>query len=74
MSQLLTVKQAAEKLGVSVSLIYGLCAAKKLRHARHGLGRGTIRIPEDAIEEYHQSVTVSAAPAPPNGRRFRHLT
>lgn len=49
-----TVKQAAEQLGVSVGLVYGLCAAGKIRHERFGLGRGTIRISEEAMEEYRQ--------------------
>jgi excisionase family DNA binding protein len=71
----LTVREAAERLGLSVSLVYALCAAKRIRHERHGMRRGTIRIPEEAIEEYHRSVTVApAAASPPNGRRFRHLT
>lgn len=71
----LTVREAAERLGLSVSLVYALCAAKRIRHERHGIRRGTIRITEEAIEEYHRSVTVTpVATAPPNGRRFRHLT
>lgn len=48
----MTVKAAAEKLEVSPSLIYSLVAAGKLRFCRVGHGRGRIRIPEDAIEEY----------------------
>ena len=55
-----TVSQAAVELGLSVSLVYGLCQRRKIRHQRHGVGRGTIRIPEDALEEYRQSVTVEA--------------
>jgi excisionase family DNA binding protein len=47
----ISVKQAAERLGVSQSLIYSLCAARRLRHFRVGVGRGTIRIPEEALEE-----------------------
>lgn len=69
----LTVKQAAERLGVSVPLIYALCAAKKLRHERHGLGRGTIRISVEAIDEYRESVTTVPA-APEARRKFKHLT
>ncbi len=69
----MTVKEAAERLDLSVATIYQLCATRKIRHERHGVGRGTIRISEDAIDEYRQSVTV--APAVPQGaRRFRHLT
>lgn len=53
-----TVKQAAETLGVSPALVYALCAAKKIKHERHGLGRGAIRIPAEALDEYRKRVTV----------------
>ena len=56
----LTVKQAAERLGVSPSLIYALVAARRLRHERIGLKRGVIRIPADAIEEYRQRSLIPA--------------
>ncbi len=56
--KLLTVREAAEQLGVSPGLIYGLCARRRLRHERYGLGRGTIKIPDDAIDEFRRSVTV----------------
>jgi excisionase family DNA binding protein len=69
----LTVKQAAETLGLSVATVYQLCAARKIRHERHGLGRGTIRIPPEAIDEYRESVTTVAA-IPEARRKFRHLT
>lgn len=55
---MLSVKQAAEKLGVSSALVYALVAARKIRHERHGLRRGAIRIPEEALEEYRQRCTV----------------
>ena len=51
----LSVKQAAEKLGISAKLVYSLCAGGKIVHERHGLGRGTIRIAEEALEEYRRS-------------------
>jgi excisionase family DNA binding protein len=70
---MLSVAEAAAALGVSRNLVYGLCQRKKIRHERHGLGRGVIRIPEDAIQEYRASVTVktgqekpSASPPRPN--------
>ena len=56
--KLYSIKEAAEVLGLSCGLIYALCARKKIRHERYGLGRGTIKIPEDAIDEYRQSVTL----------------
>lgn len=51
---MLTVKQVADTLGISTSLVYGLCAGGKLRHERHGLGRGCIRIPLDALDDYRR--------------------
>jgi excisionase family DNA binding protein len=76
--KLLSVGEAAAALGVSVNLVYGLCAARKIRHERHGLGRGRIKIPEDAIVEYRKQQTVEvAAPRasvpPPRRLRLRHL-
>jgi excisionase family DNA binding protein len=67
-----SVSEAAQELGISIGTVYGLCSRRRLRHERHGLGRGVIRIPEDAIEEYRRGVTVSAAeatPAPPPRRK-----
>jgi excisionase family DNA binding protein len=47
-SDLLTVAQAAERLGVSPRTLYRLCEEGKLAHQHIGSGRGTIRIrPED---------------------------
>jgi excisionase family DNA binding protein len=76
--KLLSVREAAEQLGVSPSLVYELCARKRIRHERHGLGRGSIRIPEDALEEYRRSVTVTAkqeavVTPPPARVKLRHL-
>jgi excisionase family DNA binding protein len=73
----LSVREAAEGLGVSVQLVYGLCAQKKIRHERHGLGRGKIVIPVDALEEYRRSVTVEARQetAPPSpAPKLKHLS
>ena len=56
--KLLTVLEVAARLGLSTSLVYALCHRRKIRHERHGLGRGKILIPEDALEEYHRRQTV----------------
>ncbi len=75
--RLLTVEEAAKELGISRALVYSLCATKRIRHERHGLGRGTIRIPEDAITEYRQGVTVEMSLVehrPVKPRKYRHLT
>lgn len=60
-----TVRQAAEDLGISKSLMYDLCARRLIRHERIGLGRGTIRIPLDAIQEYRGRRTVGVAEPSP---------
>jgi excisionase family DNA binding protein len=75
---LLTVKQAAERLGISPALTYSLVAGRKLRFCRVGNGRGRIRIPEDAIGEYLARCTFEATdeePSRPVSRmpRLRHL-
>jgi excisionase family DNA binding protein len=76
---LLTVREAADKLHLSSATVYALVSARKIRHERHGLGRGSIRIPEDALDEYRRSVTVVAVggavqqPPPVKPMKFRHL-
>lgn len=75
---MLTVKQAAERLRVSPSLVYSLIAARELAHVRVGFGRGLIRISDESICEYEQRRAVSAtgqAPAPAPRRRaaLKHL-
>jgi excisionase family DNA binding protein len=47
-----TVKQAAARLEISDSLVYGLLMTGKLRGSRHGLGRGTWRISEEQLLDY----------------------
>lgn len=79
---LLSVRAAAERLGVSTALLYALCAARRIRHERHGLGRGRIKIPEEALDEYRLAQTVEARgerprsispPPQPQRPRLRHL-
>jgi excisionase family DNA binding protein len=73
----LTVKEAAARLGISPSLVYTLCARAKIRHERHGLGRGVIRIPPEALDEYRRGATVAgtvSAPTPPAARvKLSHI-
>ena len=74
-----SVQEAAALLKVSAGTIYGLCSRRRLRHERIGLGRGIIRIPEDAIGEYRLSRTVpaetlgQAAPPAPKAVKLQHL-
>jgi excisionase family DNA binding protein len=69
MSPSLSVRQAAERLGISTALVYALCVQRRIRHERHGLGRGVIRIPEDALEEYRKGTTVGTAATVPTAAR-----
>lgn len=73
----LKVKAAAALLGVSPSPVYLLCAWAKIRHERHGLGRGVIRIPVEAIGEYRTRATVAgtvtASPPPPARVELSHI-
>jgi excisionase family DNA binding protein len=66
-----TVKEAAARLGVSAALVYALCAARKLRHSRVGLGRGKIVIGEDAIAEYLRAREAVPAEALPPRRKVK---
>lgn len=69
---LITIKEAARRLTVSRGLVYALVRAGKIRHERHGTGRGTIRIEEAALEEYCRAAAV--APAGPADLGLRHIT
>lgn len=71
----MTVKQAAQKIGISPSLVYSLCRDGIVRHTRHGRPgkRGCIRISEEAVAEYlaacQQRGRLPAAPLP-----LKHLS
>jgi excisionase family DNA binding protein len=72
----LTVNQAAARVNVSASLIYALCASKRLRHSRIGLGRGCIRIEPVDLDEFVASQKVGGTPpkpAPLAPRQFKHV-
>lgn len=60
--KLLTVRECAQMLRVSPGCVYQLVSQNKLPHLRVGCGRGTIRIPEEALEEYLQSGLAEDAP------------
>jgi excisionase family DNA binding protein len=76
----LSVAEAAVELRLSAQTVYVLCKRRKIRHERHGLGRGKILIPADALDEYRRRVTVEAgqlSAPPPNPKfspaSFKHL-
>ena len=69
---LITVKEAARRLNVSRGLVYALVRTGKLRHERHGTGRGTIRIDEADLDDYRRAAAVNATGPPIQG--LRHIT
>jgi excisionase family DNA binding protein len=69
---LLTVKQAAERLQVSQATVYQLCEKRKLAHARIGVGRGAIRVDEDALAAFLQASTVAPG-RPANAAALKHI-
>jgi hypothetical protein len=55
-------ENAAHRIAVEWDdVVYALCSDDRLRHVRLGLGRGTIRIPTDAVDEYLAGRMVLAA-------------
>jgi len=78
MQKLLTIAEAALALNVSEATVRGLCTARKVRHERHGRGRGTIRISLDALGEYRAAVTVlpgtEAKSTPHQRAELKHLS
>ena len=70
----MTVKQASEKLEVSVATVYALVAGGMLRCSRIGLGRGVIRISEDQLIEYLRGAEpVVQKPATAVRPRLKHI-
>lgn len=54
----LSVRQVADRLNVKRSCVYALLRARKMRFVRLGRRRGTIRIREEALEQFIQDNTV----------------
>lgn len=54
--QMLRVKEVATRLDVHVSTVYRLVDSGRLRSARIGTGKGTVRIPKDSLESYLKSL------------------
>jgi excisionase family DNA binding protein len=59
--KLLTVKEAAGRLGISLSLVYELCKVGLIRCTRHGRPgkRGCIRIAEADLHAYLAAKTTA---------------
>ncbi len=63
----LTAKQAAERAGVSRSLVYAWCRARQLRHLRVGAAtkRGKIIIEESDLAAFLKALEVEPAASVP---------
>jgi excisionase family DNA binding protein len=68
----MTVREAASRLGISPKTVYSLCGEGRIVHERHGTGRGTIRITEEALEEYRRTARVEHGR--PTPLVLKHLT
>jgi excisionase family DNA binding protein len=73
---MLSPKAAAERIGVSASLIYQLCGEGVLRHFRFGgkNKRGRIRIEDSEVERYRQLCLRDPAELLPSQLMLKHLT
>ncbi len=70
-----SVDQVAKKLGVSLGCIYALVESRNLPHYRIGIGRGTIRISEDQLQDYlrkHEEKRPAKVPTVPV--KLKHLS
>lgn len=48
----LTPKQVAELLNVAVTTVYSMCDKNVLEHHRFGVGRGTIRVSQQQLDDF----------------------
>ena len=70
---MLRVKQVAEKLGISVALVYELTAKGKLTSYRIGLGRGAIRFKDEDVQVYLETCRVEGERVQPVRPRLKHI-
>lgn len=75
MTPLLDIKQTAELLSVSSSLVYQLIESGQLRALRVGTGRGVIRIRVEDIQAYLAECQIETAEEPLRAPRpkLKHL-
>ena len=73
---MLTVKQVAERLRISASLVYSWCEEKMLPHYRMGCKgkRGKILIEEAVLDAFLQSRKVEVKPVDAASLGLRHIT
>jgi excisionase family DNA binding protein len=68
---IVTVREVAERLEVSVSLVYRLIGSGQLGCTRHGLGRGVIRVSEAQLDDYLSTAERGPGPSPSEAARGR---
>jgi len=73
---MLTVKQVAERLRISASLVYGWCEDQMLPHYRMGGKgkRGKILIEEAVLDAFLQSRKVEGKPVDVASLGLKHIT
>jgi excisionase family DNA binding protein len=73
---MMTVKQVAEKLRISASLVYSWCEDHLLPHYRMGGKgkRGKILIEEAALDAFLQSRKVEGKPVDATSLGLKHIT
>jgi excisionase family DNA binding protein len=56
----LTMKEAAERMGISTSLLYTLCRERRIEHIRIGVRgrRGKVLIEPNAVDSFLRDATV----------------
>ncbi len=71
----MNVREAAARLEVSPSTVYGLVAAGKLKCCRVGMGRGVIRVYEEHIAEFIRGTEPPSVsvPAPIRRPMLKHV-
>lgn len=75
---MLTAKDVAKRLNISLALVYALAESGAFAGYRIGLGRGTWRFDESDVDAYLQSSKTGQTPQPvrqrgKSPRQFKHL-
>jgi excisionase family DNA binding protein len=68
---MLSVREAADRLGIAVSTLYDLVRQRRINHHRVGTGRGRILFSEQDLSAYLASCKVEAESLP-QSFRFTH--
>ena len=62
-TRLLTPREVADRLGLSLTAVYALCNSGQLVHRRIGVKGGRLRIDEAALERYLEASKVEPPPS-----------